>query len=141
MRDEDGKRVARKIRLARENMELIRELTPGEPPEHPDRTTKLAVYKAFQEVVDACMELASAVTGRPGGSSEDDYANIELLRGEDLITETTEGALKEAVLLSNLIIHEYDSLSDREAFRGIMRLMESLREYLERVGRRVGWST
>lgn len=89
-----------------------------------DEKTKLATYKAFQEIAEACMDIVAMMCKDLRIPPKDDYANIEILK-KQLSLENLE-SLTEANGLRNRLSHRYNATDDSLAF-------ESIKEILPRI--------
>ncbi|KXB08312.1 hypothetical protein AKJ56_01530 [candidate division MSBL1 archaeon SCGC-AAA382N08] len=94
--------------------------------------TKLAVYKAFQELVEAATDICAMHTADKDRSVGDDYENIERASG-DLFSKNLESNLKQANGLRNRLVHEYNGLRDEIAYTGLKDLLPELEEFKEDV--------
>ncbi len=96
-----------------------------------DEKTKLACYKAVQEIIEASMDLVSMILKDEKEIPKDDYTNITLLEKENIISHHLALALKELNGLKNRILHEYNGLNDETAFVSIEELLPKVEEFLE----------
>jgi len=122
-----------KISIAIKRLDLIDEWIE-EKPIHDliqDEKTKLAIYKAFQEVVEALMDIVAMICKDLHMGPKDDYTNIGVLVTEGIIEPDHARILREANGLRNKLIHWYNKINDEIALRSIRRLRASLREILE----------
>ncbi|MBN1234901.1 MAG: DUF86 domain-containing protein [Methanotrichaceae archaeon] len=101
-----------------------------------DDKTKLASYKAFQEAVEACLDLVAMMCKDSGIKSQDDYSNLERLQA--LATSSRE-VLIEANGLRNHLVHRYNRRDDllalqsmKDLLDGIMTFGEEVENWLER---------
>ena len=102
-----------------------------------DDKTKLASYKAFQEAVEACMDLVAMMCKDLGIKPHDDYGNLESL-GD--LTEGSKKVLIEANGLRNHLVHRYNNRDDllaldsmRGLLSGIMAFGEEVEAWLEKM--------
>lgn len=100
-----------------------------------DAMPRLATYKAFQEVAEACADLASMMTIDSGRAVKDDHRNFEVLAEMGLVPPRLVPKLAEATGLRNRLVHEYNGLDDARALRSIRTLTPALRSFLEEVER------
>jgi len=96
-----------------------------------DEKTKLAIYKAFQEVVEALMDIIAMICGDLCIGPKDDYTNIEVLVSEEIISLDYARILREANGLRNKLIHWYNKINDEIALKSIHRLRIPLRETIK----------
>ncbi|RZN44120.1 MAG: DUF86 domain-containing protein [Methanophagales archaeon ANME-1-THS] len=92
-----------------------------------DEKTKLAVYKAFQEIVESCMDILAMVCTDEKIVPKDDYTNIENLK---FIDKRMKEVLIEANGLRNRLVHRYNQVDDLIAFVGIEELVPRLEEFM-----------
>jgi uncharacterized protein YutE (UPF0331/DUF86 family) len=102
-----------------------------------DDKTKLASYKAFQEAVEASMDLVAMMCKDLGIQPQDDYGNLENL-GD--LTESSKKVLIEANGLRNHLVHRYNKRDDllaldsmRGLLSGIMAFGEEVEAWLEKM--------
>jgi uncharacterized protein YutE (UPF0331/DUF86 family) len=96
-----------------------------------DEKTKLACYKAIQEIIETVMDLVSMLLKDEKEVPKDDYTNIGLLEEKKIITGELTLALKELNGLRNRIVHEYNGLDDEIAFASIEELLPKVEEFLK----------
>ena len=94
-----------------------------------DRILRKAIYKEFQEAVEAASDVCAMVRRGLNSSAKDDYSNIDFLVERDILEEGMGEKLKEANGLRNRLIHEYDGVNDKIACYAIRELIEDLREF------------
>ncbi len=135
MEKERLKRYLAKLGLAEERLNDIEEWAKGLTPRQfvEDKKTRLATYKAFQEVVEACADICAMMLKDSKLLVNDDYTNIEKLAEKRVITRSIADSLKEANGLRNRLIHEYNGLSTSIAFESIISLIPKLREFCKGV--------
>ena len=102
-----------------------------------DDKTKLASYKAFQEAVEACLDLVAMMCKDLGIKPQDDYSNLERL---NVLTEGSKKVLIEANGLRNHLVHRYNKRDDllalesmRSLHSGIMAFGEEVEAWLEKM--------
>ncbi|MFQ5821400.1 MAG: DUF86 domain-containing protein [Candidatus Heimdallarchaeota archaeon] len=98
-----------------------------------DERTRLAIYKAAQEVVESIMDLIAMILKDTKKLPKDDYTNIQLAYEEKLISKTEQDLLIEANGLRNRLIHGYNGLNDNIAFTALKRLLPGLKNILRKV--------
>jgi len=81
-----------------------------------DEKTKLATYKAFQEIVESCMDIIGMACKDEEIVPKDDYTNIERL---EFLDDDMKKALMEANGLRNRLVHRYNQTDDLIAFVSI----------------------
>jgi len=96
-----------------------------------DKKTRLAVYKAFQELVEASFDIVAMACRDSRIISKDDYANIEALYQKNLIEEGLKNALAESNGLRNRLVHRYNTLDDTIAFESILELLPNFKYFAE----------
>ena len=93
-----------------------------------DDRTKLATYKAFQEIVESCMDIVAMMCKDMNLVPKDDYSNIENL---DRIDKKTKTSLAAANGLRNRLVHRYNQTDDRIALESINVLLPELSSFVE----------
>jgi uncharacterized protein YutE (UPF0331/DUF86 family) len=96
-----------------------------------DKKTRLAVYKAFQELVEASFDIAAMTCKDLKIIPKDDYTNIDLLFEKKLIGNDLRNALSEANGLRNRLVHRYTDIDDCIAFDSIMALLPDILDFSE----------
>ncbi|MCX6664559.1 MAG: DUF86 domain-containing protein [Euryarchaeota archaeon] len=97
-----------------------------------DERTKLATYKAFQEVSESCMDIVAMACKDLKILPKDDYTNIEKLGSKLKINKRV---LQEANGLRNRLIHRYNTTDDRIAFQSIQELTPQIILFAEGITR------
>ncbi len=102
-----------------------------------DEKTMLATYKAFQDIVEACMDMIAMLCKDRKVVPKDDYTNIE---GLDFVDKELKRALTEANGLRNRLVHRYNRMDDIIAFDGIKDLSSKVIMFVEVVEEWIGKS-
>ncbi len=97
-----------------------------------DEKTKLATYKAFQEISESCMDIIAMTCKDEKIVPKDDYTNIENI---DFIDGRMKEVLVEANGLRNRLVHLYNQSDDLIALVSIKELLPSIEEFVEVVER------
>ena len=128
-----AKRYKDKLDMIGERISDIREWLHGYNMEEfiSDKKTRLAVYKAFQEIVEASFDIAAMLCKDSKITPKDDYANAENLYKAKILDESLKNALIEANGLRNRIVHRYNKLDDTIAFESIQELLEKFESFTE----------
>ena len=95
-----------------------------------DEKTKLAVYKAFQEIVESIMDIIAMMCKDMGIPPKDDYTNIETVGNLGIINRELSEKLIEANGLRNRLVHHYNKLDDKIAFESIKELLEPILKFV-----------
>jgi uncharacterized protein YutE (UPF0331/DUF86 family) len=95
-----------------------------------DEKTKLATYKAFQEMVEACLDIVAMICKDTNNVPSDDYTNIQNL---EWLGKEIKAALSEANGLRNRLVHRYNQTDDTIALESMKALLPELRGFLEDV--------
>lgn len=98
-----------------------------------DEKTKLATYKAFQEIVEASFDIVAMILKDIGVPPKDDHTNAKLLAQKGIIDKKMASLLAESNGLRNRLVHGYNILDEKRAFDSILRLIPSIREFKEKV--------
>lgn len=96
-----------------------------------DEIRKLATYKAFQEAVEASMDLVAMVCRDSGLVPEDDFINVEKLVEKKILPDDLAEKLLESNRLRNILVHRYNKLNDAVAFHSIKDLLPALSDFGE----------
>lgn len=132
MEIERAKRYRDKLNLILERTADIEDWTSIEISDFiSDKKTRLAVYKAFQELQEAALDIVAMSCRDSRIISKDDYANVEALYQKNIIDERLKNALIESNGLRNRLVHRYNTLDDRTAFESILELLPDFK-YLQR---------
>jgi uncharacterized protein YutE (UPF0331/DUF86 family) len=124
------KRYKDKINVILERSEEINEWTEGYDVDEftRDEKTKLAAYKAFQEVAESCMDIIAMACKDEKIVPKDDYTNIENLK---FIDERMKEVLTEVNGLRNRLVHRYNQSDDLVAFVSVKELLPKIEEFVE----------
>ncbi|MDX1612362.1 MAG: HepT-like ribonuclease domain-containing protein [Candidatus Thermoplasmatota archaeon] len=128
----DPERVARIADKLAHAEERLGQFEAWAPTALEDVRDRLASYKAFQEAVEAVMDVIAMIAKEVGATAKDDYTNIERLEGEAL-TAVSADALREANGLRNRLVHEYNGLSDQLALASGEDLTARMRRAIKEV--------
>ena len=126
---ERKKRYKEKIELADKRIAEIEEWLPSVE----DERSKLASYKAFQEVSEAISDIIAMLLKDKGKLVEDDYKNIESLKTLKIIDENDVKILEDANGLRNRIIHKYNKTDDEIAKESIKSLLPHIKFILKKL--------
>lgn len=97
-----------------------------------DKKTRLAVYKAFQELVEAVGDICAMHAVDTGKVVGDDHENIEKGAGS-LYDGELSNDLKSSNGFRNRLIHEYNGLDHKIAYDSIRDLLPALKRFGEEV--------
>ncbi len=129
---ERAKRYKDKLNFILEKVNDIEEWTSVDISDFiSDKKTRLAVYKAFQELVEVSFDIVAMACRDSRIISKDDYANIEALYQKNLIEEGLKNALAESNGLRNRLVHRYNTLDDTMAFESIQTLLPNFKYFTE----------
>ncbi len=96
-----------------------------------ENKSKLACYKAFQEIAEAIFDIIAMLIKDNKNMPGDDYSNINKLFQLKLINADLQKSLKEINGLRNRITNEYNGLDDKTAFESIEALIPSIEKFVE----------
>ncbi len=132
MEIERAKRYRDKLNLILERIADIEDWTSIEISDFAyDKKTRLAVYKAFQELAEAAFDIVAMACRDSRIISKDDYANVEALYHKNIIEESIKNALVESNGLRNRLVHRYNTLDDTTAFESIQNLLPYFKNFTE----------
>ncbi len=100
-----------------------------------DKKTRLAVYKAFQELVEASFDVAAMACKDLKLIPKDDYTNIDMLFEKKFINSGLKNTLSESNGLRNRLVHRYNGLDDSLAFDSIMEHLTAILDFSEVIGK------
>lgn len=98
-----------------------------------DEKTKLACYKAFQEIAESAMDVLAMIAMEEAKVPKDDYSNIEFALKKNIINKEVAASLERANGLRNRIIHRYNGLDAEKAFESINILLPIFNDFIESV--------
>ncbi len=124
-------RYIEKIDHATERIEDINSWYNTEDVEELDKKTRLAIYKAMQEIIEVSMDIVAMILKDLGKLPKDDYSNIQHLFELTIIDNEIKESLNEANGLRNRLVHEYNKLDNNLALNSIKSLLGSLSKFLE----------
>ncbi len=101
-----------------------------------DEKSILAIYKAYQELIEAFTDIFAMMLKDMDSVVEDDYSNIEKLRVEGLLNEEQSALMKQANGLRNRLVHEYNGIERETALRSMTHIDQQLEGILEEIE---GW--
>ncbi len=125
---ERKKRYLEKIELAEKRIIEIEEWISSQ-----DEKSKLASYKAFQEIVEVISDIAAMLLKDKEKLVEDDYKNIEKLMQLKIIGDNEAKILEDANGLRNRIIHKYNKTDDIIAKESIQILLPQIKKILKKL--------
>ncbi|RLG56944.1 MAG: DUF86 domain-containing protein [Candidatus Hydrothermarchaeota archaeon] len=96
-----------------------------------DNKTKLAIYKAFQEIAEASMDIIAMVCKDEKFIPKDDYTNINILFERKILDKELRDILKEFNGLRNVLVHRYNGTDDLRALRSIDSLLQHVEKFVE----------
>lgn len=95
-----------------------------------EEKTKLACYKAMQEIIEGCLDIVSMMLKDEKELPKDDYTNINMMERRGIIDSTLADVLRELNGLRNRIVHEYNGLDDEIALTSMEELIPKIKEFL-----------
>lgn len=128
MNENRVRKYQRKIEIIKENMRDIAlwSANLGLDELLSDKKTRYAIYKAYQEIVEAFMDTIAMIIKDLGLLPEDDYTNIEKLVKNGILDQKKAHVLEIANNARNWIVHRYNKLDDKHI---LMHLFDTLREF------------
>lgn len=96
-----------------------------------EEKSKLACYKAFQEIAESIFDIVAMTIKDNQNMPGDDYSNINKLFQLKLINTDLKESLKEINGLRNRITHEYNGLNDKTAFESMEALIPAIEKFVE----------
>lgn len=132
MDEERAKRYRDKLNLISERANDIKSWIDVSSAEEfiSDKKTKLAVYKACQEIIEGSMDLLAMICRDVKIVPKDDYTNIGALCEKGVINPKLKQMLADANGLRNRLVHRYNVLDDKIAFESIKGLLPAFEEFV-----------
>ncbi|KAA0002883.1 MAG: DUF86 domain-containing protein [Thermoplasmata archaeon] len=131
MNEKIEERIMEKMEILIDRIEFINENISDEMVEN--RILKKALYKEFQEAIEAMTDICALIRRGLNSSAKDDYTNIDFLVEKKVIGSKTGKKMKEANGLRNRLIHEYDGLNDMLAYESMKELVNHLKSFSQEV--------
>lgn len=123
------KRIEEKIEYSRERISDLEDwLFEGEAQE---KKTFFASEKAFQELVEALMDIFAIVLSDLNVGIKDDYSNIEKLKEKNILNNEHANTAIEANGLRNRIVHRYNSVDQNRFIESAKELLPKIAKILE----------
>ena len=123
---ERKKRYLEKTELIRKRAGEIEKWKPGFFVEEKDR---LAIYKAFQEIAEACLDIIAMMLKDNDKIPEDDYGNINKAVKFGFLPDRLKASLDDLNGLRNRIVHEYNGLDDKIAFDAMTEILPDIMDF------------
>ncbi len=92
---------------------------------------QLSIYHAYQIIIEAISDLAAMIIKDLNLIPKDDYTNIDILVKKQVISKELSLVIKEAHGLRNKIVHKYNRLVDKIAYKGILSHLDGIEKYKE----------
>ncbi len=92
---------------------------------------KLAAYKAFQEIIDAAMDIVAMICKDSKLTPKDDHSNIKIISKKKILDEKLAGTLADGNGLRNIIMHKYILVDDKRAFIEITESLDDFEYFVE----------
>jgi len=126
-------RYVRKIELIKENMNDIQQWSSNLSIDDllHDKKSRYAIYKAYQEIVEAFMDIIAMMVKDTGLLPEDDYTNIQKLIDHNILQDNHAHVLEIANNTRNWIVHRYNKLDDRFILRRIFQTLQEFTQILK----------
>ena len=131
MNEKIEERIMEKMEILIDRIEFINENISDEMVEN--RILKKALYKEFQEAIEAMTDICALIRRGLNSSAKDDYTNIDFLVEKKVIDSKTGKKMKEANGLRNRLVHEYDGLNDMLAYESMKELVNHLKSFSQEV--------
>ncbi|KAF5414533.1 MAG: hypothetical protein C5S49_06905 [Candidatus Methanogaster sp.] len=127
------KRIARYVSKIQLIEERIGDIQSWECDFTTDKRSRLAVYKAMQEIVEASMDVLAMRLKDSEKLPMDDYTNIDRAYKAGIIDERIKYALEEANGLRNRLVHGYNGINETVALESMKVLFPLIEAYIERM--------
>lgn len=124
-------RYFEKIKHATERIEDINNWYYTEDIEKLDKKSRLAIYKAMQEIIEVSMDIIAMLLKNLGKITKDDHSNIEKMNELNIIDDALKENLNEAIKLKNKLVYKYNKLNNAITLTSIKPLLMPLSNFLE----------
>lgn len=121
-------RLKEKIEISHKRIDNIEETLGAFEKE----ISKLACYKAFQELIEALTDIIAMLLSDKNKTVEDDYTNIEKIKEVIEFEKRDVEILKEANGLRNRLVHKYNRTDDETAKESITTLLPEVKRILDK---------
>jgi uncharacterized protein YutE (UPF0331/DUF86 family)/predicted nucleotidyltransferase len=129
---ERAKRYREKLNFIMQSVVDIEDWMPSEVSDFSsDKRNRLAIYEAFQELIEASFDVMAMACKDSKMVPKDDYTNLETLKNIKIIDERLKNALAESNGLRNRLGHRYNNLDDSLAFVSIQTLLPDFKHFEE----------
>ncbi len=125
----DERRVARYLDKLRHMEERIGDILSWIDEAEVDKKSRLAVYKAAQEAIEAACDIVAMSLKDEGYPPKDEYTNIQ--KWGELVDARISECLKIANGLRNRLVHHYNGIDDKLALESITDLIPCLEDFVE----------
>lgn len=120
----------RKLMMLSERREDVERWCRGDIEEiKGNKLKRLAIYKAFQEAMEAAMDLCAMILKDIKVMVSDDYENVVNLKERGVISDKIKDILQEGNGLRNRLIHEYNKLDAGIALESARRISKGLEDF------------
>jgi len=92
---------------------------------------QFAVFHAFQILMETITDLTTMQVKDLKMPPKDDYFNIETLKEKKIISAELALKIKEANGLRNRIVHEYNGIDEKIAYKTILKLLKDIKTFKE----------
>lgn len=134
----DNKRIERYIeKLERFNklMEHLKEWTKNVNEEifftNLDLKEQFGIYHAYQIIVEIMTDIIAMTVKDLKIKPRDDYSNINILKEKNFFSEKIASKLRKANGLRNSLVHDYNGVDDKTAYKGIKNYFNYLEKFYD----------
>jgi len=96
-----------------------------------DTETLLIIQKAYQEAVEVSTDVLAMILKDNELPPMDNYSNIKMAKDNDIISEESANALREANGLRNRIVRVYNDLDVDLLIESVRRTLPKIEKYME----------
>ncbi len=134
----DNKRIERyieKLEHFNKLMELLKEWTKNINEEifftNLDLKEQFGIYHAYQIIVEIMTDIIAMAVKDLKIKPRDDYSNINILKEKFFFSEKIASKLREANGLRNSLVHDYNGVDDKAAYKGIKNYINYLEKFYD----------
>jgi len=131
MKENIKNRVLEKAEIVIERVEFVEEHLSEDI--LTNRILRKAIYKEFQEAVEAASDICAMIRRGLNFRAMDDYDNIDFLVEKNVLEKRLGRRLKDANGLRNRLVQGYNGVDDEIAYCVISDMLVELREFSKAV--------
>ncbi len=125
-------RILEKLNKLKERIDFVKANLSWKNEFLSNRILRKAIYKEFQECIEAVFDIVSIIAKKIGFEVEDDYSNLERVKQKVGLSDKAVFYLKKTKDLKDALLYEFDEIDDNAAYNSIKKFLPILEEFLEK---------